>query len=84
MTYASPYLEGIIRQRKTKLTHVCTVRNSADGKPYAVPVTLWNPTHTSVAQFYECSPEEVSFSEDEDGNDTVLIRGELVGTLERF
>lgn len=49
-----------------------------------VKAELWNPTPTNVAAFYECEESDVDFSENEDGDEIVTVKGAEVGKVERF
>lgn len=91
MSYTSPYLEIPCRTEaqaladhnakrafyRTRLVSRFVTNMGTEAK-----TTLWNPNHASIAEAYEVHPDDVEFSETEDGDEIVLVNGKEVGTLE--
>lgn len=77
----SPYVAAAAARaaKSPKFTHTFTTNA---GTP--VKATLWNPCAESLAAFFECEESDVDFSENEDSDEIVKVRGEVVGKIEAF
>jgi len=46
--------------------------------------TLWNVTDEQLAEIYECDLAEVEFAESDEGDEIAIVRGEVLGVVQRF
>lgn len=85
MSYTSPYLELPLRSEsevrfslgRTKLVSRFVTNGGTE-----TSMELWNPDAASIAHHFDAEESEVEFSENDDGEEEVIVCGKVVGLLE--